>query len=86
VWAKPIATVTDPAVVAPGAVPWLLLEISGRQRGPAGGSWLSQARYIQRIKTSGGVAPAAGCAVAADLGAIALVPYTTDYVFFRAAR
>ena len=48
--------------------------------------WLTQAKYIQRINTTGGVAPATGCAVATDLGAIALVPYTTDYVFFRARR
>lgn len=86
VWAKPVVTITDPAVVAPGAVAWLLLEVSGRQRGPAGGQWLAQAKYIQRIHTAGGVAPATGCAIAGDLGNLVLVPYTTEYVFFRAAN
>ena len=86
VWAKPVVTITDADVVAPGAVAWLLLEVSGRQRGPSGGAWLAQAKYIQRINTAGGVAPATGCAVAGDLGNIALVPYTTDYVFFRSAH
>jgi hypothetical protein len=85
VWARAIATVTDPAVVAPGAVAWLLLEVSGDERGP-GGAWLTPAKYVQRLHTRGGVAPATGCAQPADLGAQALVPYTTDYVFFRAAR
>ena len=36
VWARPVATVTDPQVVAPGAVAWLLLEVSGAARGPSG--------------------------------------------------
>jgi hypothetical protein len=86
VWARPVVVIEDPQVVAPGAVAWLLLEVAGKQRGPAGGQWLGQAKYIQRINTKGGVAPATGCAVAADLGKLALVPYSTDYVFFRAAH
>jgi hypothetical protein len=84
VWARAIATVDDPAVVAPGAVPWLLLEAVGTQRGPMGGGTLAAATYIQRITTSGGVAPSpAGCAEPADIGTLAFVPYRTDYVFFR---
>jgi len=56
------------------------------QAGPEGGSLLTQTRYIQRINTAGGKAPATGCAQIADAGTVALVPYTTDYVFFKAAR
>jgi hypothetical protein len=85
VWARAIATSTDPAFVAPGAIPWLLLEVVGTERGPDGGDKLSRTTYIQRIDTDGGTAPAAGCSAATDAGARALVPYRTDYVFFRAA-
>lgn len=39
---------------------------------------------IQRINTTGGVAPAAGCASRDDAGKRARVPYTADYVYFTA--
>ena len=87
VWAKAIVTVDDPRIVAAGAVPWLLLEVVGRQRGPMGGAGFTQTTYIQRVATSGGVAPAASaCATGTDLGTLAFVPYQTDYVFFRRSR
>jgi hypothetical protein len=35
------------------------------------------------VNTAGGIAPAAGCSAAADVGKKALVPYTTDYIFYR---
>jgi hypothetical protein len=85
VWGRVAASSTDPDVVAPGAIPWLLVEVVGRQRGPAGGSLLTPTTYIQRINTSGGVAPETGCTTG-DVGRLALVPYTTDYLFYRAAR
>ena len=81
VWGKAIANSTDPNYVAQGAIPWLLLEVVGAQRGPTGGSILSQTTYIQRVNTSGGVIPTSPCMV----GSTALVPYTTDYFFYRAA-
>jgi hypothetical protein len=86
VWGRVVKTVDDPAVIGSSAIPWLLLERAGAQAGPEGGSRLAQTRYIQRINTAGGKAPATGCAQIADAGAVALVPYTTDYVFFKAAR
>ena len=82
VWGKAIASSNDATYVAPGAIPWLLVEIVGAQRGPTGGSILSQTTYIQRVNTSGGVAPTTACTV----GSVALVPYTTDYVFYKAVR
>jgi hypothetical protein len=82
VWGKAIANSTDPAFVAPGAIPWLLLEVAGNQRGPGGGDTLSQATFIQRVNTTGGVAPTAACTV----GSVSLVPYTADYVFYRAGH
>ena len=83
VWAAAIANSTDAAFVAPGAIPWLLLKVVGQENGPGGGATLSGARFIQRINTAGGVAPPTGCKNADDAGRKALVPYATDYVFFR---
>ncbi|MEZ5400282.1 MAG: DUF3455 domain-containing protein [Bryobacteraceae bacterium] len=85
VWGNPIANSTDPAYVAPGAVAWLLVQAVGTQAGPMGGKMLSETTYIQRLNTSGGVAPATGCD-AASYGKVALAPYTTDYYFYRASR
>ena len=39
--------------------------------------------FIQRVNTSGGIAPATGCAVATDVGKKVLVPYTADYFFYK---
>lgn len=83
VWAAMIASSTDPAYVAPGAIPWFLLRRVGAQYGPAGGDRLTATTFIQRVNTAGGIAPAAGCAVAGDVGRKALVPYAADYVFYR---
>jgi hypothetical protein len=82
IWAKALANSSDPEYVAPGAIPWLLLEVVGAQRGPTGGSLLSQARYLQRVNTAGGVKPTKACTI----GEIEFVPYTTDYVFYKADR
>ncbi|MBM3768961.1 MAG: DUF3455 domain-containing protein [Acidobacteria bacterium] len=46
-------------------------------------SLLSKTTFIQRVNTAGGVAPTTACT---DAGAIAFVPYTTDYIFYRAAH
>jgi Protein of unknown function (DUF3455) len=84
VWALAVANSTDPAYVLPGAIPWLLLRVVGAEAGPTGGASLSATTFLQRVNTSGGIAPAAnGCAHAADIGKKALVAYTADYVFYR---
>ncbi len=83
VWAKATASSSDPAFVAPGAIPWLLLQVVGTQNGPTDGSRLTATTYIQRLTTSGGVAPAEGCAQSTDVGAKTLVPYTANYKFFN---
>ena len=82
VWALAMPPSTDPAFVAPGAIPWLLLRVVGTKAGPAGGDTLSKARYIQRVNTAGGVAPAIGCSQQSDIGSKAFVPYSADYVFY----
>jgi hypothetical protein len=82
VWGEPIASTTDG--VESGAVPWLLLRVVGVDGRPTGSRHLARATFIQRINTSGGVAPATGCAEPKNVGDKALVPYSTDYLFFRA--
>ena len=85
VWAKvaPDGSSTDPAFVKPGAIPWLLLEKVGTQEGPSGGDTLTVTTSIQRLNTSGGVAPPTGCSLSTDVGNKAFVPYTADYFFYR---
>lgn len=83
VWAAAVASSTDPEYVAPGSIPWLLLRITGSEYGPAQGDQMTETAYIQRVNTVGGVAPSAGCRGLSDVGNRALVPYTTDYVFYR---
>ena len=77
---------SDPAFVAPGAIPWLLLQVVGAQDGPTGGDKLSETTFIQRLNTSGGIAPSTGCAMATDVGKRAFVPYTADYFFYKAGN
>jgi hypothetical protein len=88
VWAKaiPAQTSTDPHYVEPGAIPWLLLDVVGTEPGPDGGTFLSQTVQIQRLNTSGGIAPATGCSQTTDVGAVVLVPYSADYFFYKARR
>lgn len=77
---------TDPAYVAPGAIPWLLITVVGTQEGVDGGDKLTKTTFIQRLNTTGGVAPTTGCATSADTGKTAFVPYTTDYYFYKKAK
>jgi hypothetical protein len=83
VWGRAIASSIDPTYVAEGAIPWLLLEAVGSSVGPLRGRTLTATTFIQRVNTSGGLAPATGCTEPAHEGAAALVPYSTDYIFYR---
>ena len=67
-----------------GAIDCLLLQVIGAQEGPTGGNALTKTTFIQRLNTKGGSAPATGCFVSDDVGKQVLVPYSADYVFFRA--
>src|SRR5262249_10492503 len=82
VWAAMIQQSSDSAYVAPGSIPWFLLQVFGAQAGPTGGDRLTRATYIQRVNTYGGVAPSTGCGAATDLGRKVLVPYEADYIFY----
>jgi hypothetical protein len=80
---KPGNSSTDPQFVAPNAIPWLLLTMVGAENGPDGGDTLTKTTFIQRLNTSGGVAPSTGCSSPADVGHLAFVPYTADYFFYK---
>ena len=82
VWAVAIASSAAPAS---DAIPWLLLQPVGAEPGPTGGARLTRTTFIQRLNTSGGIAPSTGCAQSTDVGQRAFVPYTADYVFYKAA-
>ena len=82
VWAK-LHQPDGALTVDPTAIAWLLLDVVGTQDGPTGGKTLSDTTFIQRVNTTGGLAPATGCTSLTDLGNQAFVPYTADYVFYR---
>lgn len=82
VWAK-VHQPDGALTVDRNAIAWLLLDVVGVQDGPTGGRTLSDTTFIQRLNTTGGLAPATGCTSSADLGNQAIVPYTADYVFYK---
>jgi hypothetical protein len=82
IWAKVVETSSDAAYVDADAIPWLLLEVTGWEPGPKNGRRLVRTRYVQRVNTIAGKAPATGCSEEADLGKRSLVPYETDYYFY----
>jgi hypothetical protein len=87
VWGQAIASSSDPAFVAPGAIPWLLVRVVGAQDGPGPEprpGVLTPTTFIQRVRTVGGSAPLAGCSRLQDVGNKAFVPYKADYVFYAA--
>ncbi len=59
------------------SIPWLLVKIVSHR----GDGVLSPVTTIQRLNTSGGKAPAAGCD-ATHAGQEVRVPYSADYVFY----
>jgi hypothetical protein len=74
---------TDTNYVAPGAIPWLKITAVGHLNGPTGGDKLAVTTFIQRLNTTGGVAPSDGCSSSTDIDNQAFVPYTADYFFYR---
>jgi Protein of unknown function (DUF3455) len=64
----------EPAPKA-GAIPWLLLSAES-----SGSGELADVRFVQRVDTSGGVAPSGGCPT---VGAEQRVEYTADYIFYK---
>ena len=60
----------------PSAIPWLLLQAVSND----GPGILSSVTYIQRVNTTGGLAPTAP---GESIGATVQVPYTAEYFFYR---
>jgi hypothetical protein len=65
-----------------GAIPWLRLATVSTSAGPDGDR-LAGTTYIQRIATTGGLAPAAAECNSTTAGAVVEVPYTADYYFWK---
>ena len=61
-----------------GAIPWLLLRATSN----TGTGVFSDITYVQRVNTTGGVAPATGCD-ATTAGTDTRVAYTADYYFYN---
>jgi Protein of unknown function (DUF3455) len=72
----------DPVIVDETAVAWLLLEPTSATAGPDGDR-LAGTKYIQRINTTGGLAPAASECNSETAGDQAEIDYTADYVFWK---
>jgi Protein of unknown function (DUF3455) len=64
------------------AIPWVRLAAASTAAGPDGDR-LVHTTYIQRIATTGGLAPPAAECTAATAGTVAEVPYTADYYFWK---
>ena len=62
-----------------GNIAWLLLQSVATTAG-SDGDRLTDTTWVQRLNTSGGVAPAETCTPGDTLA----VPYSTDYVFWKA--
>ena len=90
IWGNKIDSITagsDPSCPNSGAIPCLLLQVIGSQNGPSYPfGILTKSTYVQRLNTSGGSAPATGCAVSTDVGRQVLVPYTANYYFYSAQQ
>lgn len=69
--------------VDPTAIDWLRLSVASQSAGPEG-DHLAGTTFIQRIATSGGLAPDAEECNADTAGNQAEVPYTADYYFWKA--
>jgi hypothetical protein len=83
VWATRVSGSLDSRYVAPGAIEWLLLQVSGNHLGPTGGSRLAGTKFIHRVNTVGGVKPPSAECVAETLNNRRLVYYEADYYFYR---
>ena len=65
------------------AIQWLKLSAASRGAG-AEGDRLAETSFVQRIATTGGLAPAPAACNADEAGAVSEIPYTADYYFWKA--
>jgi hypothetical protein len=85
VWAK-VHQPNGAVTVDQKAIAWLLLDAVGHQNGPTGGDKLTKTTFVQRLNTTGGLAPSTGCSSLTDVGNKAFVPYTADYFFYQPTK
>ena len=78
-----VGRVENQVTVDPTAIPWLRLAAASTAAGPDGDRLL-ETTYIQRISTTGGLAPAVAACTAETAGTVEEVPYTADYYFWKA--
>ena len=76
-----VGTLDDKVTVDPTAIPWLRLKAASTAG--ADGDRLAGTTYIQRLETTGGLAPAAELCNAGTVGTSAEVPYTAVYAFWK---
>jgi len=77
------ASRVDGVTVDPTAIAWLLLKANSPAAGPDGDR-LAATTYIQRLATTGGLTPPAGDCNPATAGSAREIPYTADYLFWKA--
>src|SRR5216110_2206046 len=77
---------SDPNFVAPGDIAWLKLTVVGSEEGPTGGDTLTRTTFIQRLNTSGGLAPSAGCSSVTNVGIKRLCLTRPTTSFSRTAK
>jgi hypothetical protein len=73
-----VTTKVAAATVDATAVPWLLTKTVST----SGNGLFSDVTFVQRLSTTGGIAPTTGCAATSDLGKEARVTYTANYFFY----
>ena len=83
VWATRRDGSLDARYVAPGAIEWLVLDVSGAEPGPTAGEKLSSAVIIQRVNTRGGVKPPATECTTVTVNTRNFVRYEADYYFYK---
>jgi hypothetical protein len=76
-----VGQLVDFVTVDPTAIPWVLLSAS-TTAGPDGDR-LVATTFVQRIATTGGLAPPAADCNATTAGTVAEVPYTADYYSWK---
>jgi hypothetical protein len=70
--------------VDPTAIDWFLLRATDKAAG-AYGDRFAGTTFIQRLETTGGLAPASETCNAGTVGDVAEVPYTAVYAFWKAS-
>lgn len=76
-----VGTKKAAVAVSTTAVPWLLLQGTSH----TGTGYMSDVTYVQRLNTTGGLAPAADSCDAAHVGQLANIDYTAEYYFYKAS-